>query len=588
VVERRPPHRVRLGLVALALALTVGALGTSPARTASRLARITFYFGLARPESSARAAFFAVGSPGSTTYRRFLTLSQVASHYGATPATKAAFVRVSRRLGLSARIDPSGVFARVSGTVGRFEQVFHVRIRREFNNDVLANAYFPAGNQSLRLPKDMRPLVREVVASYSRSTRPPARAAVTGRVAGASAHPPGNAGTWSGGCAAAEETGAYSFDQVRNAYGLEALGPGTGASVAIINAGEGLTDGDIADAANCFGLPALHTRTLLTDGQARPFGRGSFEPQEDLALVRGMAPGLSAVTFAQVWLAPELWFLGAAKVLDAPSLPDEFSISYGECERDIRGKSASLNTREGAALLDALLVRLGLVGVGAFASAGDFGSTCDGQRFAGVTWPASSPYLTAVGGTRLVLDPANARVDEVVWNDLEWLSANAGGGAGGGGLSAVSQRPPFQRALAVPGTRRAVPDASAHASIFPGWPVVLARNWVVDGGTSASSPLLAGAFATLSANERAAGRPPLGPVNGLLYSLQAGTPDTFFDVVSGANGYDPRVPARRAAPGYDLASGLGVPRFDRLAAAVPSPAGYSPSTQSVARRGGDA
>jgi hypothetical protein len=77
----------------------------------------------------------------------------------------------------------------------------------------------------------------------------------------------------------------------------------------------------------------------------------------------------------------------------------------------------------------------------------------------------------------------------------------------------------------------------------------------------------------LSARERAAGRPPLGPVNGLLYALEAGTPGTIFDVVSGANGYSRKVPGLRAGPGYDQASGLGVPRFDRLAAALPPPAG---------------
>ncbi len=223
-------------------------------------------------------------------------------------------------------------------------------------------------------------------------------------------------------------------------------------------------------------------------------------------------------------------------------------------------------------LFDSLLVRLGLAGVGAFASAGDFGSTCNGQPFRAVTWPASSPYLTAVGGTRLVLDSANARADEVVWNDLEWLTSGNGGGAGGGGLSAVSRRPAYQRGLTVPGAKRAVPDVSAHASMLPGWPVVLNGNWVEDAGTSASAPLLAGGFAVLSANERAAGRPPLGPVNGLLYALETSAPDTLFDVVSGSNGYVPRVPALSAAPGYDRASGLGVPRFDRLAAALPPPA----------------
>jgi tripeptidyl-peptidase-1 len=104
--------------------------------------------------------------------------------------------------------------------------------------------------------------------------------------------------------------------------------------------------------------------------------------------------------------------------------------------------------------------------------------------------------------------------------------------------------------------------------MLPGWPVSLAGNWIEDAGTSAATPLVAGAFAVLIANERAAGRPPLGPVNGLLYRLQATRPATFFDVVTGRNGYDAKVPGLSAAPGYDRASGLGVPRFDALAGAI--------------------
>lgn len=49
-------------------------------------------------------------------------------------------------------------------------------------------------------------------------------------------------------------------------------------------------------------------------------------------------------------------------------------------------------------------------------------------------------------------------------------------------------------------------------------------------------------------------------------------PEALFDVVSGDNGYERRVPPLRAGPGYDRASGLGVPRFDRLAATLPAPA----------------
>src|SRR5262245_54933353 len=553
-------------LATAALALCIALAFAAPA-AAARSPRVTFYFGLERPERGARATFAAVGDPGSASYRHFLTVGEAARRFGGSPATIARLRRAARRHGLTARVDRSGVFARVRGSVRAFERLFGVRIRKQFDNDVFANIWFVPGKRAPRLPRDLRSLVREVVPSFSRSTAPP-RAARARSAASA----PGNAGTWTDGCTAAQETGAYSFAQVRGAYGVDAAGTGTGASVAILNVGEGLAEQDIREGADCFGLAALRTRTLLTDGQAKPFGRGSFEPQEDLALVRGMAPGLSSVTFSQAWLAPQLWFLGAAQVLASPTLPDTFSISYGECERAIRGPGAGSGTRPGASLLDSLLVRLGLVGVGVFAASGDFGSTCDGQRFLGLTWPASSPFLTAVGGTRLVLDAANARVDEVVWNDLEWLASDAGGGAGGGGLSAVSRRPAYQAGLSVPGARRAVPDVSAHASMLPGWPVVLAGNWVEDAGTSSSTPLPAGAFAVLSARERAAGRPPLGNVNGLLYSLARSAPGTVFDVVSGNNGYDPRVPPRSAAPGYDLASGLGVPRFDALAASLPPPA----------------
>jgi subtilase family serine protease len=560
-----------LVLASVAAALLFATL--SPAAGAAS-PRITFYFGLARPEAKARKAFFAVQQPGSATYRRFLSASRAASRYGASARTRRAFIGGIRRLGLSPSIDRSGVFARVRGTVSQFQRAFKVRIVKAFNNDVIANLYFVAGNRPLRLPRSLRPLVREVVAAYSRSTTIPRSPASPpgARARVAATAKPTNAGTWTGGCSAARATGAYSFAQVRHAYGLDTVGTGRGASAAILNAGEGVAAQDIGADRGCFGLPALRTRTLLTDGQARPFGRGSFEPQEDLDLLRGAAPGLRSLTFTQVWLDPGLWFLGAAQVLDAPRLPDTFSISYGECERVIRGPHAQPESRAGAELLDSLLARLGLVGVASFAAAGDFGSTCDGQPYAGVTWPASSPFLTAVGGTRLVLDAANNRTNEVVWNDLQWMSANAGAGAGGGGLSIFSNRPSYQRGLPVPGGRRAVPDVAAHASLFPAWPVVLAGNWVTDGGTSAATPLIAGGFAVLSARQRAAGRPPLGPVNGLLYGLRRSTPATLFDIVDGSNGYNRKVPAQHAKAGYDLASGLGVPQFAQLAASLPPPA----------------
>jgi subtilase family serine protease len=571
--------RPTVGLVvALTVGLTVGwastATAAAPPPTVTPSPTITFYFGLKRPEALARTAFFAVQQPGSSSYRRFLSLGQVAARYGASRATRTAFMRAVNEHGLSARIDPSGVFARVSGTVSRFDDVFGVDVRHQFSNAPNADTYFLLGSGRLHLPADMRSLVQDIVPTYAHSATPSGAPTQTASLARAKG--PRRSGTWTRGCAKAKATGAFSFGQLRSAYGIDRLGSGNGASVAILNLGEGASRQDIADNAGCFGYPKLRARTLLSDGQTEPFGQGTFEPEEDLALVRGIVPGLTSLTFSQAWLAPEIWFLGASQVLDAPHLPDSFSMSYGECERTIRGTGSTPTSRAGANLMDSVLVRLGLVGVGSYASAGDFGSTCNGLPFPGVAWPASSPFVTAVGGTQLTLRRDNERRNEVVWNDLRYVSATDGGGAGGGGFSLASPRPPFQAGLGLPGNARTTPDVSAAASQFPGWPVVLGGNWVTDAGTSSSAPLVASAMAIISANQRHRHRSPVGPANGVLYYEASRAPTTLFDVISGANGYLAKVPARHAKRGYDLASGLGVPQFALLAAELPPPARLTP------------
>jgi subtilase family serine protease len=571
------PHRRRRSL-ALLLVAACGLAMLSPvvsaaAAAAPRSPSITFYFGLKRPEARADAAFYAVENPASRSYRRFLPLSQISRRYGASPATRTAFAAQIRKLGLSSRVDPSGVFARVTGTVAQFDKAFHVDIKRTFTNFPNVFTYLLPAHQRLRLPAALRPLVTVVDAFYAHTAPASGKAAAGPRgqqaTVQAAASGPKNKGTWKRGCRAAKATGAYSYAQVRHAYGLQSLGSGARASVAILNAGEDAPASDIAANARCFHYPKAKISVLRTDGQTAPFGRGTFEPQEDLALVRGMAPGMRTLTFTKAWADPALLFLGASQVLAERDRPDVLSISYGWCDRDVEGKGAPSSSQAGASLMDAILVRLGLTGVATFASAGDSGSSCNGDKFAGVAWPAASPFLTAVGGTRLVLNKPNRRVREVVWNDLRWLPAEQGGGAGGGGFATIAKRPPYQRALSLPGDLRAAPDVAAAASSFPGYPVVLSNHWVADAGTSAAAPLVAAGFAVIDARARALGKPLLGPVNGLLYYLYAHDRRALYDVVSGTNKYYPSVRGWRARRGYDLASGLGVPQFAVIAKMFP-------------------
>ena len=573
--------RRSLGLtlaLGLGLAMSGPAVPAASAARASASPRITFYFGLRRPEAQARRAFFAVQQPGSPSYRHFLTPRQAAARYGASSSVRARFMRAIRRYGFSARVDPSGVFARVTGPVTLFQRVFKVRITMGMGDDPPVTTY--SATAPLRLPSDLRPLVQDVVTSYLRQINVSGHRVAAGHTltANAAAAGPPRTGTWTGGCAQAEATGAFSYNQVRDAYGIDQLGTGAGASIAILGLTEVPSARDIADNARCFAYQKLRSRTLLTDGETLPVPTGLFEPQEDLALARGMAPDASLI-FTQAWSGSDMWFLGAAQVLDGRQLPGSFSISYGICENDVRGTGPDVtpSTRAGANLLDSLLVRLGLVGVGAYASAGDSGSSCNGLPYSGVAWPASSPYLTAVGGTRLTLTSSNQRLDEVVWNDLQWTPASQGGGAGGGGFSLKSARPPFQLGLGLAGNRRAVPDVSAAASSFPGWPVVLGGHWTTDAGTSAAAPLVAAAMAVVSTDLQRQHLPPVGPADGLFYYLAKCQPSSLWDVVSGNNGFLPKVPARYAKPGYDLASGLGVPQFAQVAQLIPPPGGAVPS-----------
>ncbi len=284
---RRLAARAIPKAAALAPPLVLALGFCSAAAAATRSPTITFFFGLKRPEAKAQAAFFAVQRPGSRQYRHFLTVRQISVRYGASSSTRAAFTREISRLGLSARIDPSGVFARVSGTVRQFDRVFKAQITSLAGNAPNEITFSLKPGASLTLPADLRALVQDVVPTYAHSATP------SGHLTAAdvdAARAPRRSGTWTGGCEQAKSTGAFSYAQVRHAYGIDRLGDGSGASVAILNVAEGLLGQDIAANARCFGYPRLRTRTLRSDGQTSDFGQPTFEPEEDLAVIRGMAP----------------------------------------------------------------------------------------------------------------------------------------------------------------------------------------------------------------------------------------------------------------------------------------------------------
>jgi kumamolisin len=140
---------------------------------------------------------------------------------------------------------------------------------------------------------------------------------------------------------------------------------------------------------------------------------------------------------------------------DSGGVPDVVSLSFGGCAlAENRGLPAD------TAVSNAVLAMTALAGVSSLVAAGDAGSTTCGTSVAGATlsYPAVSPFVTAVGGTRLTLGPGNTRVAETVWND----SVFGVSGAGGGGVARRQPRPAYQDG--------ANPRATARSPTWPRWP----------------------------------------------------------------------------------------------------------------------
>jgi subtilase family serine protease len=214
-----------------------------------------------------------------------------------------------------------------------------------------------------------------------------------------------------------------------------------------------------------------------------------------------------------------------------------------------------------------------LQGITPFASSGDNGSACPSEGPNGVpldgppdtAYPASSPYVVAVGGTYLFTN-ADYTYDFETAADF-----------GGGGPS-YFETSPFWQAYTGSGTLpivpssevgdRGVPDVSMCAGGFE--LAICAASIIVDGtatligGTSLSSPLSMGAWARIETSHKNK----LGFAAPLIYQLANGGPTPsspyFNDVILGGNGL------YTALPGYDYVTGLGSWDIYKINQVIPS------------------
>jgi subtilase family serine protease len=174
-------------------------------------------------------------------------------------------------------------------------------------------------------------------------------------------------------------------------------------------------------------------------------------------------------------------------------------------------------------------------GIAVTASTGDNG-------YQGGSYPASSSYVTAVGGTSLFSASSTARG----WTESVWDGA-------GSGCSSYNAALPAAASFDTGCANRAMADVSAAADPSNGGLAVYyptttrSSTWGQFGGTSESAPIIASVYA-LSGN-----------TSGYANSLPYGNPSALFDVTSGSNGTCPTTQWCNARSGWDGPTGLGTP-----------------------------
>ncbi len=379
-------------------------------------------------------------------------------------------------------------------------------------------------------------------------------------------------------CRASIGVPCYSPQEIRHAYGVDQLinrgDDGAGQTIVIFDSfGSPTIASDLASFDAGYGLPAPPSFTILSPLGTVPYDPTAIPDQVgwaaettlDVEWSHAMAPDASIVLMTSPVDETEgVQGMPQFNELENYALDhhigDVWSQSWGATENTLFNPAGEQVYRD----FEDTYARADASGVTIFASTGDAGTAnveTNGTTvypFPTVNFPASSPLLTAVGGTSLTADTNGDWESEVVWP------------FSGGGISQQFSEPLYQRLTLTPadqtelGGMRGIPDVSWNAD--PNTPILIylsffgasEAGYYTIGGTSEGSPDWAGLAADL---DQFAGHP-LGLLNPYLYALGAAGIG-FHDITVGNNGQD-GVPGYSATPGWDAASGWGTPDLSQL------------------------
>jgi uncharacterized protein (TIGR03437 family) len=490
--------------------------------------------------------------PSSPNYHQWLTPEQYAARFGLSPADIAAIVSWLQFEGLKVNGVARGRhWIAFSGAAALIDGAFHTALHR-YNVDGqthFANASEPS------IPAALAGVVNGFRGLNDFHPKPMYRSVPAGPAYNSSL--------------GVHYLAPDDFATIYDLNPLYAAGiDGTGQTLAII----GQTDVDFADIQNFrrrFNLSA-------NDPQAILYGPDPGMDSDDLGEADLDLEWSGAVARNATILYVYATDVGtAAQYAIDQNLAPVISFSYGGCE--LPPSSDSLAFR-------AVAQQASAQGITWLAASGDSGAAgCDpafssAQATQGlaVSYPASIPEVTAVGGTMFNetsgpgpywassngpnFGSALSYIPETAWNE----SSTSGLASSGGGASVLFSKPPWQTGPGVPSDNaRDVPDVALSAAIHDAYFGVTGGLTVAYAGTSAPTPSFAGIVALLN---QAQAQPGLGNINPTLYRLAQSATSVFHDITTGNN----IVPCAKgspdcqngslgyqAGPGYDQVTGLG-------------------------------
>jgi len=596
--------------IALVLALpTLAVAGTAPEQP------LRVAVGLTRDTAGLEAFANAVSNPAGPAYGRYASVGALAAQFGATPATVRAVRAELRSIGVvGTTLDVTHGFLIATMTP---DQADAFRPGKGIQDPALVTGF------TVGAPQLQPAAARETGRAFGGMTPvspgsvvwPSRTGTATGCAAGTSVPTPKTPEDR----AAYPNALAFTPNQFGSAFGFAPMRRagigGQGVHIALFEADGGYLPGDMTAYAECFGLPAPNLRAVPV-GQATPIdpasGASTIETTLDIQAVMTAAPLARISVVEGTAAAPFPEILSAA--LDArrmKGLPDVISVSYGICESLVQSGGIDLIAGPAARhLTDWVAATAAGAGVSMVTATGDSGAagcahlmpiipqdapfTLAAMTTNWASYPATSPWFTAVGGMDMTLTRSNGVRGASVWNDVARIGLSAittaviggtpvyafGAGGGGGGSSLVYSLPSYQRRAGIVSNRRLVPDVSmfaargiavycsamaSQAGLGCGTAAEPSTPWVSVAGTSLAAPLFASAIALADQATAKTGHANVGLANPLLYGRGRAA---MVDVGNGNNDLFGTGRCCYAGPGYDQASGLGwadVPAFVKVA-----------------------